>query len=342
MSFRIPLRARAFPSYIHVPSSMTVSKARLVWASVTMGRQNWADVMSPKGWPLHVIWRASMVMGTFDLSGAPGSPLTVLPAYTDLDGTEKVTVSYFMGGVAAKLFAEELGVPWLVHFDRILRNAGVSCHGSRPDFIGIGTPPFSFKVTVEAKGTARTPQPFDVKRAKGQLKAVRARTSGRRIAWANFSILDKQGWRIEAHDPDPEDTDQFPSTSDLLASYYEPVARSMEARADLREEEVRAEFPEVGVAIRFPARLFAASLESDGEAIGRFLVNESRLDRNFEGLNDVGDGSRFGYLDPDRRTLEEITTAVYRGNLQEKFQNSGPTYQGFDAISIDLDSEMWS
>jgi hypothetical protein len=66
-------------------------------------------------------------------------PLLQTVDYRRLDPSEKGAISFFLGQVSTKLFADQLlGVPILSRVDEALRVHGLPARGRRPDFYGYG------------------------------------------------------------------------------------------------------------------------------------------------------------------------------------------------------------
>lgn len=137
----VPYRASGFsPPYerINGNGELAVSWSQLVWAAVTVGRPRWAEVLR---FGVHSLWelcsRAGSVYATL-VKGA-GEEVFQSGLYRfGLDPSEKGAVSYFLGLVASKAFAERmLGVPCLAHIDLYREELRPVLLGlSRPDFAG--------------------------------------------------------------------------------------------------------------------------------------------------------------------------------------------------------------
>lgn len=205
------------------PAALEVSDGMLVWAAATLGERRRAPRNSD------FVRAANRRVATLlDAFSTPcGCHLAPSRNYRNMNPTDQSDMSYFLGGISAKLAAALLvGVPYLVHYETVLRENGLSLHGRRPDFVGIGDAPLSARVIVEAKGTIGTK---NSKLSDGveQAKGGRAQPRARRLAWgqqAHFAALGNgsPAWSATLVDPPSEDF-VFPEATDLIVAYYRPL-----------------------------------------------------------------------------------------------------------------------
>ena len=146
------------------------SWAQIAHAAVTVGRQNWNDVLQHGNYSiLELLWRVAMLHA--NLRQSKGR-LTQSPAFKNLDRSEKGAVSFFLGLCMAKIFAERLlSVPWLLHLDvyRVKLKPTFVTTG-RPDFIGMDAN--GHWVVIEAKGRTGYIKSELLNKAKNQTQAL--------------------------------------------------------------------------------------------------------------------------------------------------------------------------
>ncbi len=115
--------------------SLCVPFEELIWAAITVGRKNLAEVIQ-HGFHSHleIIYRYAMVRANLR---AACNGFVKTNAYNNLDPSEKSAISYFQGLSLSKLVSQRLfGIPWLVHLDRF-SNLPIELSGKgRPDLIG--------------------------------------------------------------------------------------------------------------------------------------------------------------------------------------------------------------
>ena len=220
---------------------------------------------------------------------------------SQIDPSDRSVISYLLGGISAKLAASLLvGVPYLVHYDAVLKANGLTLRGRRPDFVGVGNPPVSARVTVEAKGTAG-PVNSALADAVEQAKGGGHRSRHRRLAWGQQAHFQDLGWGElvwSAHLLDPPSEDfVFPQPEDVLIAYFAPLIRDVfgEESREIGEEGNRwqmAELADVGVQIAIRSDVVAAAEQGDGAALIRLC-----------GLTDRGQHS-------EEPTADEILTTL--------------------------------
>ncbi|MBA4609269.1 hypothetical protein H1W00_12335 [Aeromicrobium sp. Marseille-Q0843] len=282
MSYEVPLSLTNFPKWVPNPQSLLLSDELLVWAAATLGERGRAPFSADIVRAGHR--RVSTLYDAF--STTCGCHLAPSQNYlSGSDTTERATISYFLGGLSAKLAAALLvGVPYLTHYDAVLREHGRPVRGRRPDFVGVGNPPIGARVTVEAKGTiGNINNALDY--AAVQAKGAGRRPRPRRLVWGQQAHFNDHGWgeavwSASLVDP-PEDDFEFPATGDVLVAYFAPLVRDLFFRAQV-ESYVEsqgwwmAELGETGAQVAIRREIALAALESDGAA----LVELSRLHMN--------------------------------------------------------------
>ena len=151
------------------------SWAQIAHAAVTVGRQNWTDVLQHGNYSiLELLWRVAMIHANLRQCKNRKSKerLKKSPAFNNLDRSEKGAVSFFLGLCMAKIFAERLlGVPWLLHLDvyRVkLKPTFVTT--DRPDFVGMDET--GHWVVIEAKGRTGCVDSNLLNKARNQTQAL--------------------------------------------------------------------------------------------------------------------------------------------------------------------------
>ena len=115
--------------------SMPIAWNDLLWAAITVGKPGIGHLFKHGNFSFYeVIVRICTVYANLkseDVSIVKSS------LYEGLNPTEKVSVSYFMGMLGAKLFAEKcLDIPWLIHMSLIRLQWGeCSCLGSQSQIL---------------------------------------------------------------------------------------------------------------------------------------------------------------------------------------------------------------
>ncbi|WP_141217060.1 hypothetical protein [Rhodococcus sp. 14-2483-1-2] len=196
-------------------------------------------------------------------------------SYIHMNPTEKGMVSFFLGQLQAKLFAEEvLGIDYFAHYESYLLASGQSMSKSRPDFIGFDRRGRVF-VNVEAKGRfGASLSGTEKARAKDQVRTMRIGSPATvEHSYVHVGHFPNGSWVAELHDPPPVSPEMMldPSLGSFL--HYWPLVSAI---ADREQGEFRSgglqsstsgdtryvfrEFPEVGIAMGLPARIYDAVL----------------------------------------------------------------------------------
>lgn len=211
----------------------TFTRADLVWAAITVGRQGWSDVIQHQQYSyLEMLYRTIMLRANLDVVGAHNrrrylSELCATPAFRGLDPSEKGAISYFVGLSIAKLFADHLlGVSWLMHLDKYRRTLLPSLRvNERPDLVGLNQR--QEWIVVEAKGRSGYVDTATLDRAKRQTRSLRS-IGGRRptLRMASASYFTSAGIvRLSVQDPDDLDSagiNMELSPEQAIRDYYQP------------------------------------------------------------------------------------------------------------------------
>lgn len=223
MDYTVTTALLDFPRWAPAPKKIIVSDAELQWAAATMGVQRSAHVRNLS--IRNVDQRLATLRNAFSFT-TTGSTHTLShsPSYLAMAPSDVAHMSYFLGGVAAKLTAAKIfAVPFLADLDTVLRGAGRSLNGTRPDYVGVGLPPLAARVVVEAKGTVGPFNATTLFEARKQAKSNRPKkpVRPRRLFWGQVAFFDPD-WGIVMQDPEPDDF-TFPSAEQLLRGYYSPL-----------------------------------------------------------------------------------------------------------------------
>lgn len=213
----------------HLPASASGTKnvgpAELAWAAATVGTNPVAIPFI--GRPLlELLWRISMIHSSLK-PGTAGWSRTA--SYDRLDPSEKTAVSYFIGGVHAKVMTHRLlSVAHLVHHDAF---PGAATTGSRPDFLGMNAHLGLDGIVVEAKGRSGPLKAGVVASALKQAGAIRGIAGvrlTRPIAAVSYHSTAGQ-WR--SHLEGPSGTRKrvlvLTTVPGVLGYYYRPLVTAL-------------------------------------------------------------------------------------------------------------------
>jgi len=282
--FEVPYTADGLPSSAKPmpPDEVGISLGELAWASVTLGQPGRSSVFSGPDAAMGLDWRLCMVLCSL-VPAAGGGMLVMSDAFRQSDANEKGAVSYVLGGVSARLFAEHaFGAEALVHYDAYLRSRSITPKGSRPDFIGLSA--VGETLIVEAKGRSATARPDLMNAAMRRAAKGRAGRHAGAIAWGHASHWTSTGqWRAAMRFAPPDASGEAPSQPvdrDVLRScYYRPIVDAMRIRgavkdpADLPAAWTSTHFAEMDIEISMRASRFRAYGGVDKLATGYWLSN---------------------------------------------------------------------
>ena len=159
-----------YGSKLHGKKTLSVDWHDLVWAAVTVGKRNRAQITKNGIYSIYeIINRSSLIWFSLRLESGQ---LVKTDIYKEMDPTEKVFVSFSLGMAIAKLFSEKLlNTPWLEHVANIDKSISISKKTkSRPDLIGLNHRR-EFLV-VEAKGRTNNFDKNAQNTAKNQTKVI--------------------------------------------------------------------------------------------------------------------------------------------------------------------------
>lgn len=239
-------------------------------------------------------------------------------SYLHMNPTEKGMVSFFLGQLQAKLFAEDvLDIDYFAHYESYLLASGSSMSKSRPDFIGFDRNGRVF-VNVETKGRfAASLTGVEKARAKNQVRTMRIGSSpAAEHSYVHVGYFANGSWVAELHDPPPVPQEMVLDPSLGAFLHYWPVVSAIADREEAELQSTRRqsstsgetlyvfrELPEVGIAIGLPAEIYDAVLTT-GQ---RWIKSNSRVLAT-DGLLDLPDAPTEGLGDvPERYQNREIS-----------------------------------
>jgi hypothetical protein len=239
---RIPYSARDFPAAIPATGDLVAPWPRLIRAAVSLygsapGISPSATPASPGPTRLEARWRSALVLANLRRDGFNYVPSS---AFWRLDPSEKGAVSFFLGQVSAKVFAEDLlGAPVFARVDECLSYAGLPLAGQRPDFLAWGAALGSYAVEVKGRSPGTSVSTLDWTTWKAQAAALPLVLGGGSAtsAVAHLGVFRRRDdvWIAELLDPPQQPEDGVPVAS-LLAAYYAPLARLLDVADSERHD----------------------------------------------------------------------------------------------------------
>lgn len=205
---------------------MTVDWSDLLWAAITVGRPNIHYVFR-HGDPsfYEALFRWSLLRMSVQQTSAYSRRLYRTAAFKNLDPTEKGAVSYFLGMIVCKVFADKhLNTPWLLHLDVFGPSVRAQLPGrSRPDLVGkeAGTPRWH---AFECEGRSSKPDRATIGKAKAQAQRIRS-VNGVTCDLNVGAITYFQGDRLDFHCSDPSQSEngaRLPRPEREWKAYFAP------------------------------------------------------------------------------------------------------------------------
>lgn len=206
---------------------LPVTPAALAWAAVTVGRTPFALPAPRRDRTFEATWRAAMVYANL-VPDAGLSSFRRSDAYARLDMSEKSAVSFFLGQVQAKLFAERFfRVGVFAHLDAVLASRGMARSRTRPDFVGFN-PGLRLALAVEAKGRSNgwtDALVSDAKRQVAALPGVLAMSAP--TNYAHVAFFDGTEWCARLADP-PRQRQLADLPAEVVSrAYYAPLVETL-------------------------------------------------------------------------------------------------------------------
>ena len=218
------------PRGIAPSGKLPVTWDDILWAAATVGRPKLYYVFRHGAASRYeVIFRWSLVRMALEQRG---SKLCRTGVFKALDPTEKGAVSYFLGMVFCKVFADQLlGTPWLLHLDvfRDRLNPILLTGRSRPDLVGLETRTKEWHA-FESKGRARVPGIDEKVKAKRQaLRIVNVDGTPSQlhigaITYFKGDVLHFYWCDPELDEPENINPIQLRLPDEAWGNYYEPVS----------------------------------------------------------------------------------------------------------------------
>lgn len=327
------------PGTLPASGAVPAREAHLIDAAVRMGDVSMFG--GPRRPLIELLWRFAMVRSALDIRSGQWQKSA---AYHRLDGTEKGSVSYFLGMVQASHMARSLlNVTDVAHVDAVLRLRGQSTRRSRPDLVGYtGTPSHASsqgRVLIEAKGRSGDYAQHPITSAKVQLatppRSVAQLVGSNSLSVASLAYFSGGStWTSYLCDPPPSrenlkevDDEVFRGLVSLaslmpVASAIENLARVAESRVKNNPDTdmIEATLPDVGVTIGMPLDTFRQIREfapeddevSDVRAANwaqRVVALRSRVEERRVEVAQRRDGRQFTF---DRDGILVDVTADFR------------------------------
>ena len=207
---KLSYRSISFPSSPPLTNGiLNISKSKLCWAAITVGRPGKAAVKSFGDYSVNeALYRWNMVRASIDMTAA-GGHFVNSDLFNALDPTEKGGVNFYLGMIFAKIAAQDLlSIPWLVHFHWMSQNHAVplTAGSSSPDLLGL-SPVTNLWSVFEAKGRNATYSSALMTKAKTQannLTTVDGQNCERYVGTQLYRNSTKQ-LKFTWEDPEPDD-----------------------------------------------------------------------------------------------------------------------------------------
>jgi len=213
---------------------LEISWHEILWSALTVGRPNLFSVFAHGPSSFHeAVFRLSLIR--LAVSGNLADNLQKTQVFHNLDPTEKGMISYFLGIIFCKLFANRLlYAPWCLHVDVYRDQIQAQIRGrSRPDLVAEDI--FGEWHVFECKGRSAKPSELDIMKAKTQadrLTYVGGRECKTHIG--SFIYFDKNILKFFWRDPDGDERNKFflPEPNEHWRYYFEPILSIIQARDD--------------------------------------------------------------------------------------------------------------
>jgi hypothetical protein len=232
--FTIPFDTAGFPSGFPRSGRLPCSWPALLRSALLLSGSTPGAGRTATGWlpgtALEFLWRAAVVGANLRQLG-DNRPLLQSDQYRGLDPSEKGAVSFFLGQVSAKHFAEHLlGSPIFTRVDSALQVAAMPVIGRRPDFYGYG--PTVGVFATEAKGRSGLWTAKLMRDAKTQARTLPPILGvGGHRAVAHAAYFQGRQWKARIEDPPLKLRERGPRVEALLYAYYRPLIPLLQERA---------------------------------------------------------------------------------------------------------------
>lgn len=233
--FVIPYEANDFAARVPSLGQLPCSWPGLLRSAISLAGSTLGSSRSGLSWlpgiALEFAWRAALVGANLRQRPRRGKPLLQTSQYRALDPSEKSAVSFFLGQVSAKHFAEHLlRAPIFCRVDEAMQAGGLPLLGRRPDFYGWG--PRVGVFAIEAKGRSGIWNNHTMQKAKKQAQDLpRLLGGGSHAAIAHMAYLERREWKAWLLDPPlSRQEEDGPRLEAVLLAYYRPFAQLLEER----------------------------------------------------------------------------------------------------------------
>lgn len=263
--FHIPYETAGFSARVPGQGRLLCSwpallRSALMLSGSTAGAGRFGTSWLP-GVTLEYLWRVALVGA--NLKQQRGiRPILQTDQYRGLDRSEKGAVSFFLGQVSAKHFAEHLlGSPIFTRVDEALEVAGLPVTGRRPDFHGYSLAGDVFATEVKGRsGTWTTKLMRDAKAQATRLPPILGGWAHRNVA--HVAYFQRFQWKARMEDPPRSRQGGGPSVDAVLYAYYRPLATLLREREGQSTqfagaEYAMAELPDVDLRLGLRRDLFA-------------------------------------------------------------------------------------
>ncbi len=269
--------------------SLPCSWSQIAWAAITVGRNQWKDVVQFQQYSrFEIIYRLAMVFANLRTtrSSARRGRLYSTNAFRRLDPSEKSAISYFLGLMIGKLFSESLlETPWVMHLD-VYRNQlmPILVGRSKPDLVGMNTS--GDWLVLESKGRSNSPPNSLIQDAKdqtGQLTQIAGVTPA--LAVATVGYFDSKGTlRAKIRDPKvPKRRGRRLGCTpiQLLRDYYDPFLHLLSNSKNERGEDaqylmLRIDEADLSVGMDREIFKYLQSIDTDKGAVDFILSDAKR------------------------------------------------------------------
>lgn len=230
--FTIPYQAIDFKGTIPATGLLDCSWPFLLRSAVSLSASTPGVAGSGGNWPraewMEALWRLAIVRA--NLRGDGGRrPLIKTQSFRNLDPSEKAAVSFFLGQVSAKVFAEALlDCPQFLRVDAQLSVRGARLRGTRPDFYGLSSR--AATIATEVKGCSGMWTRVNVPRAKAQARALpQILGGGAHTSVVHIAYFERDQWKARLVDPPRSRSADGPTKESAYRRYYAPLVRLVEA-----------------------------------------------------------------------------------------------------------------
>ena len=328
----IPYLASDFPvgSRLNGSARLRVTWRDLLLAAITVGKAS-LDVLQFGRYSIaEVLHRVACFEAYFDIKG---SRLVHSPAHATLDPTEKALVSYYLGMVSAKIYADKvLGIPWMMHISRYESKWSVR-YGSNPAWPDLfGCNASGDWIVAEAKGRSRvTTQLISKMQAqKSAVASINGFAPAHRIGVASRFSAKRLDLRVV--DPPARQGAQEVSIDPALwlIDYYRPLVDLIDSSGDRREAgAVVGLLPGTNLELSIPSPIADLVRESNDRGAKRRsgpAPRRSGTEQHSAGRLRLADQAG----DPDLRSVVERLTAA---TVERREMSSGRVTD--DGLTLD-------